>query len=344
MKASEQDNTDAQYEVGRCYDYGNGTEEDPVKAFEWYLKAAEQGYEKAQYEVGLCYACGYGTEEDPVKAFEWYLKASEQDNTDAQYEVGKCYEKGYGIEKNPKKAFEWYMKAAEQDNDKAQYKIGVCYEIGYFAETPIDLELGKTNIEIAGTPVDLESAYKWYLKAAENGNGQAMCYVGRCFFYKIGVKQDFNESVKWYNMAVENGYDAANLFLGICYEYGAGVKSNYNTAIQYYKKTEGCAELVRLACYRIAELYCTDFKNGRFNIAPISAGALTLGIIVPLTNFVTLPVVAAGTVASAIIKDKVYLKSEKGQEMIKYYQKAAELGHEEAKKKYEKYKKYLKQG
>ena len=119
-RAAEHGNADAQYELGDCYNYGEGTEKDSEKAFEWYLKAAKQGHSDAQYELGECYRFGFGTEENPEKAFEWCMKAAKQDNSNAQYEVGLCYKTGYGTEENPEEAFKWFIKAAEQDDSDAQ--------------------------------------------------------------------------------------------------------------------------------------------------------------------------------------------------------------------------------
>ena len=54
-----------------------GVEKDEVKAFEWYKKSAEQEYSDAQNNLGLCYENGTGTEKDLERAFYWYEKALE---------------------------------------------------------------------------------------------------------------------------------------------------------------------------------------------------------------------------------------------------------------------------
>lgn len=328
-RAAEHGNADAQYELGDCYNYGEGTEKDYNKAFKWYLKAAKQDHCLAQYAMGECYTNRYGTSKNLTEALAWYMKAAEQGYEKAQYTVGRCYENAYGTKKNPVKAFEWYLKAANQGNKYGQRAVGYCYDYG------------------KGTTKNPEEAYKWYLKAAENGNSQAMCDVGICFDYSIGVKKDYSEAMKWYIKAVENGNDAAVFYLGKCFEFGKGVEKDYSMAINFYKMAADAESPDRDACYRIAEVYCEYFKTpqkkGKKGAAAIALAAAA--VLVPVTNFITIPAAAvAYAFADGIIKDKTLLKSENGQEMIKYYKKAAELGHEEAKKKYEKYKKYLKQG
>jgi len=118
--AAEKGHKKAQYRLGRCYDKGNGVEEDNKIAFSWYLKSAEQGFAKAQYEVGKSYKNGEGVEEDKVKAFEYFTKAAKQENSDAQFALGKCYLKGKGTAKDLDKAKVWLKRAVknEKDGDK----------------------------------------------------------------------------------------------------------------------------------------------------------------------------------------------------------------------------------
>ena len=62
----------------------------------WYRKAAEQNYAAAQYNLGLCYEHGEGVAADQVEAAKWYRKAAEQNDVDAQYNLGMCYERADG--------------------------------------------------------------------------------------------------------------------------------------------------------------------------------------------------------------------------------------------------------
>ena len=66
--------------------------EDDVEAVKWYRKAAEQNYAPAQYNLGLCYDHGDGVAENQVEAVKWYRKAAEQNDAEAQYNLGICYE------------------------------------------------------------------------------------------------------------------------------------------------------------------------------------------------------------------------------------------------------------
>ena len=52
--------------------------------FKEYRKAAEQGDANAQYNLGVCYEKGEGVKKDLSQAVQWYRKAAEQGMPGAQ--------------------------------------------------------------------------------------------------------------------------------------------------------------------------------------------------------------------------------------------------------------------
>lgn len=78
---------------GRCYDLGDGVEQDYKKALEWYQRAADAGDEVAMYNVGIFYLQGYIVKQDNKKALEWLGKAADKDYQDAK-DVIKVYGPG----------------------------------------------------------------------------------------------------------------------------------------------------------------------------------------------------------------------------------------------------------
>ena len=65
----------AQLFYGRFLCKGIGTALDPVEAVEWFRKAADQNCHEAFYELGVCYENGEGVERDFDQAIAWYRKA-----------------------------------------------------------------------------------------------------------------------------------------------------------------------------------------------------------------------------------------------------------------------------
>jgi hypothetical protein len=93
-------------------------------AVEWYRKAAAQRNAEAQYNLGLCYENGEGVAKGMSTAAGWYRKAAAQGQAEAQYNLGVFYEKGWGVIKDMGTAVELYRKAAAQGHAQAQFLLG----------------------------------------------------------------------------------------------------------------------------------------------------------------------------------------------------------------------------
>lgn len=60
------------------YSDGTGVEQDYGQALQWYLKAAEQNEAEAQYNLGVLYQEGLGVEQNNKEAAYWYHIAADQ--------------------------------------------------------------------------------------------------------------------------------------------------------------------------------------------------------------------------------------------------------------------------
>ncbi|RIB15176.1 kinase-like domain-containing protein [Gigaspora rosea] len=88
------------YLVGYCYEYGIGIEKEEIKAFTYYQKSADMNNSNGMYQVGYCYYLGIGIEIDEQKAFSYYLKSAEVGNSMGIWKTAWCYHFGIGVEKN----------------------------------------------------------------------------------------------------------------------------------------------------------------------------------------------------------------------------------------------------
>lgn len=83
--AAERGHANAQYEMGRRYEDGQGVPSNFVEALKWYRLAAEQGHVTAQYKLGLMYGQGRGVPPNVVEAHKWMaLAASKPPVSDAE--------------------------------------------------------------------------------------------------------------------------------------------------------------------------------------------------------------------------------------------------------------------
>ena len=99
-RTAEAGNAEAQYELGRAYEMGEGVSEDDAEAVRWYRMAAEQGEALAQFNLGLMYANGRGVLKDEAEAVRWFRLAAEQGLALAQFNLGLMYANGRGVLKD----------------------------------------------------------------------------------------------------------------------------------------------------------------------------------------------------------------------------------------------------
>ncbi len=127
---AERGDPEAQYRIGRMYEFGNGYPKDPAQGIAWIRKAAAQDHVDAQQELGYVYATGDGVKQDYVQAAAWFRKAAAAGDAQAQYNLGLLYAKGQGVAKDYAQAIDWWRKSAVQGNADAQFKLGVVYHTG----------------------------------------------------------------------------------------------------------------------------------------------------------------------------------------------------------------------
>jgi len=126
-EAAVRGDSDAQYNLGNCYDKGDGVSEDSTEAAKWYRKSAEQGNDMGQLFLGWYFS---NKQENYIEANRWWLKAATQGNALAQNALGFSYGAGQGVSKDLTESTKWYRKSAEQGNRDAQVVLGACYFLG----------------------------------------------------------------------------------------------------------------------------------------------------------------------------------------------------------------------
>jgi TPR repeat protein len=127
---AERGDPEAQYRIGRMYEFGNGYAQDKALGIAWVRKAADQGHVDAEQELGVVYATGDGVAQDDVQAVAWFRKAAEHGDATAQFNLGLMYAKGQGVTKDYAQSVDWWRKAATQGNTDAQFKLAVVYHNG----------------------------------------------------------------------------------------------------------------------------------------------------------------------------------------------------------------------
>ena len=80
--------------IAEDYYYGrNGKTKDYAEAVKWFRKSAEQGNVDAQYNLGRMYNNGEGVKQDCFEAIKWFRKSAEKGNEKAKEALKKIGEK-----------------------------------------------------------------------------------------------------------------------------------------------------------------------------------------------------------------------------------------------------------
>jgi TPR repeat protein len=205
-QAAEQGYDKAQYELGVCYQEGEGVTQNLKEAAKWFRMSANQGNADAQYGLALCYINGTGVKQNYTEAAKWLRKAADQGMAKAQYGLGLCYQEGEGVEENRAEAEKWFRKAAAQGHAKAKSELS-SYNNNNVAQnttkpapktTPKADSKPKTDAPKANTP-----KAETPKSSVQQGDD----------YFNLGLKyyneKNLTEAVKYYRKAAELGHSGA---------------------------------------------------------------------------------------------------------------------------------------
>lgn len=135
--------------------------------------------------------------------------------------------------------------AAEQGSSKAQWLLAHIYRYDL-------LEKGE----------DEEQAFKWYLKAAENGHVAAKREVGQSYMYETGVVQDYAKAHSWLMKAAKKHDAEAEFSVGILFFEGLGRDKDVGSAINWFKRA--AIKNHNMSINNLAWIFATS-SNAAFN-------------------------------------------------------------------------------
>ena len=117
--SAEQNNPQAQYDLGNCFHFGRGVEPDQVEAVKWWQKAAEHDHPLAVHHLAHAYNKGNGIGKDEAKAVKWYRVGAMRGLSWSQYDLGVMYFRAKGVDKDYIKSLAWWTLASKQGNNDA---------------------------------------------------------------------------------------------------------------------------------------------------------------------------------------------------------------------------------
>jgi hypothetical protein len=163
---------------------------------------------------------------EPEETFQQIFEAAKQGDTAAQIQIACMNEKGQGVPQNLEEAREWFLKAirsgsaealdglrriAIQGNVEAQKNLGWIY-------------YGKNN--------QIES-FRWFSRAAGQGDAFGQLAVGTAYSAGRGVELDYQKALHWIRLAADQADSGAYRALASMYSQGHGVEQDLEQAINY---------------------------------------------------------------------------------------------------------------
>lgn len=142
--ASDSGNSDASYELGMMYYYGELGKVNIKKAVNALKKGISQGSELAMFELANIYYDNQGME-GSTKAIEYYTILTNSDNTfksTSLLKLGRIYFKGLlGVSVDKDKGIHYLKNSCELDNKNALMDLAYIYYSGDFIKKNLDKAL-----------------------------------------------------------------------------------------------------------------------------------------------------------------------------------------------------------
>lgn len=264
-----------------CYLWGVGKLSDEAddymfqKGVQCISTAANQGHPKAQFTLAMLCLQGNRIPQDKGKGVYLLKCSAEGGNIDALITLYRLGDKEFTFSK--------LIELADNDNANAAELIGEIYKsenkgseaLKYFEKAA---QLGNKdavfNMAIMydkglGIREDKLLAAKWYKVGVENGDPMCMANLG--YILECGPTEMRNEksAFELYLKAAENGYVDSWNNVGLCYKRGIGVSTSFEKAKEaYIKATHG--EDPAKSFYNLFLLY-TDGIAGEYDEKEASA-------------------------------------------------------------------------
>jgi TPR repeat protein len=199
--AAKKDPIVSQYNLGFLYFAGIGVKRDVKKAMELFQYPAEQGHTSAEFGLGVIYLFEPEGEQNCHEALHWLKLAADNHYYEALYVLGMVYFQGKCVKQDHHKAFEFFTKAANPFYEKRPNKLVDFYDDK--GETKSQNILAGMYYYGYGTDVNLDRAFYWFSKAAEQNYPEAIRNLAEFYANGVIVERDLKKADELYKKADE---------------------------------------------------------------------------------------------------------------------------------------------
>ena len=225
LEADEND-AEAQYQIGLCYLNGDGTDKDTQKAETYFRRASELGHAAAAEMLGKDSIADQSPNTENVSLPELCLRA-EKGDADAQYAAAMQF-----LENNRSEAQRYLRMAAKQGHAMA------CYQLAR-TMLPDTLDYGCAVHEEQPTYQEAVTLLK---NAVDCSCAPAAELLAQCYLHGLGVAHDREQAEKNFERAVRfsTPEQAAEQMLQLALRYAEGedIDKSLGKAFSWVRKAE----------------------------------------------------------------------------------------------------------
>jgi TPR repeat protein len=177
---------------------------------------AETGDRAAMTLLGEIYLRGLGVSPDAERAANWYRLAADRGDREAQATLGVLYARGEGVLRSTSEAVRLLEQAAEAGHSLAAYNAGLVY--------------------LEADPPDYAAAARWFGRASENGNRDAIYALAQLTRTGQGVPPDQRRATTLLREAGERGLLEAQVEYAIRLFRGEGAAADEAEALDWFRR------------------------------------------------------------------------------------------------------------
>ncbi len=143
-------------------------------------------------------------------------------------------------------------KRAEEEQRRAEAEKAKAFDTAEVASSLFS-QMSESSSKFATREARDQALFYHLLARANRGIVAAQIYVGVLYSVGQGVVQDYNQAFKWFERAAAQGDPEALTSLGGLYYHGNGVELDYAKAFSLYEKAAAAGS--RQAMYNLGQLY-----------------------------------------------------------------------------------------
>jgi TPR repeat protein len=232
----------SQYRLGHLYRTGHGVKKDLYIAIEWFKTAADNAY--CDPWIFSCIGKLYMQVGDDIEAIKWYIKGALLFDNESEMRLKDYYDRGFDVGATYKDKYRLYEEAKSGD-EGAQIEYSKRYAriagntFGFYNWIKYDSicdypDLQEEYINNYISSLDIDDDLKCWELLAYSGNSYAQYIMATRHNDECTIEYNVEKALYWFKLASKNHIDA-QIDMGYFYAHGILVEIDYFESFKMYQ-------------------------------------------------------------------------------------------------------------